>query len=86
MKVTKRLHCPVRQGDDSWDIVIREIEEDVPDKGRHHIICDKCPNDNYPECRKTCHIEKNIISKNKMEANDGVTLSNERAYKEGKQK
>lgn len=68
MKVLKRLHCPVKQPDGSWEIEIREIIEEVPDKGRRHIICNKCPNDHYPECRKTCPVEKNYISKSSKNA------------------
>lgn len=63
MKVKFMAACPVKHPDGTWDVVTKEVEEDVPDKGRHHVICNKCPNDNYPECRKTCPVEKNYISK-----------------------
>lgn len=63
MKIKSRMICPVKKSDGSWDVVTKEFIEDIPDKGRHSTICNKCHNDDYPECRKTCPVEKNYISK-----------------------
>lgn len=56
MKVKAREARPIKQKDGSWDVVIIEHEEDIPDKGREPLICNKCPLDKYPECKEWCKI------------------------------
>lgn len=63
MKIKSRMICPVKRPDGTWDVVTKEFEEDIPDKGRHSMICNKCPRDDYPKCRETCPIEKKFIPK-----------------------
>lgn len=63
MKIKSRMACPVKRPDGTWDVVTKEFEEDIPDKGRHSMICNKCWEENYPKCRETCLIEKHFISK-----------------------
>lgn len=63
MKVNSRMVCPVRQSDGSWDTVVKEFEEDIPDLGRHSLICNKCGEKSYPECRTWCPMEKEHESK-----------------------
>ena len=59
MKVKSQMSCPIRKEDGSWTTVIKEFEEEIPDKGRHSLICNKCIEESYPECRKWCPMEKN---------------------------
>lgn len=63
MKVNSRMVCPVRQPDGSWGTVVKEFEEDIPDLGRHSLICNKCGEKSYPECRAWCPMEKEHESK-----------------------
>lgn len=63
MKVKSRAACPVKRKDGTWDVVRKEVWEEIPEKGRHCHICNKCVNDNYPQCRETCPVERNFISK-----------------------
>ena len=42
MKVKSKMSCPIRKEDGSWTTVIKEFEEEIPDKGRHSLICNKC--------------------------------------------
>lgn len=58
MKVKSRMADPVRQPDGSWKVVLREFEEEIPDLGRHSLICNKCGVKSYPKCREWCPIEK----------------------------
>ncbi len=63
MKVNSRMVCPVRQADGSWTTEVKEFEEEIPDLGRHSMICNKCGETSYPECRKWCPMEKEHESK-----------------------
>lgn len=58
MKVKSKIANPIRQADGTWKVVIEEFEEDIPDLGRHSLICNKCGEKSYPECRKWCPMEK----------------------------
>ncbi len=59
MKVKSRMSCPVKKEDGSWTTVIKEFEEDIPDLGRHSLMCNKCGEKSYPDCKEWCPIEKN---------------------------
>lgn len=63
MKINSRMICPVRQPDGSWTTEVKEFEEEIPDLGRHSMICNKCGEPSYPECRKWCPMEKEHESK-----------------------
>ena len=63
MKVNSRMICPVRQSDGSWTTEVKEFEEEIPDLGRHSMICNKRRKKSYPECRKWCPMEKEHESK-----------------------
>ena len=63
MKVNSRMVCPVRQADGYWTTEVKEFEEEIPDLGRHSMICNKCGEKSYPECRKWCPMEKEHESK-----------------------
>lgn len=58
MKVKSKMSCPVRKEDGNQTTIIKEFEEDIPDKGRHSIICNKCIEDSYPQCREWCPMER----------------------------
>lgn len=60
MKVKSRMASPIKQNDGTWRVVVKEFEEDISDLGRHTMICNKCGEPSYPECRKRCPMEKNI--------------------------
>lgn len=47
---------PVKKKDGTWDVIVKEIEEDVPDKGRGSYICNKCSFDEFPDCKKWCKV------------------------------
>lgn len=42
MKVKSKMVCPVKKKDGNWTTVVKEFEEDIPDLGRHTMICNKC--------------------------------------------
>lgn len=60
MKVKTMESRPIRQKDGTWTTVIKEFEKDIPDLGRHTIICNKCGEKSYPECRTWCPMEKSV--------------------------
>lgn len=57
--VHSMMSCPVKQEDGTWTTVIKEFDEEIPDKGRHTLICNNCKIDAYPECMEWCAVEKN---------------------------
>lgn len=59
MKVESRMVCPVKQSDGSWTTVVKEFEEEIPDLGRHTLMCNKCGEKTYPECMQWCPVERN---------------------------
>ena len=68
MIVKARSATPVKQKDGSWKVVIEEFDEEIPDLGRHTIICNKCGWSTYPECMDWCkaHI-KSTLEKRALE-------------------
>lgn len=56
--IKSSIACPVQQKDGSWKVVLKKFEEDIPDKGRHLLICNKCGVSTYPDCITSCQIEK----------------------------
>lgn len=58
MKVKTTVVRPIRQRDGSWKTVMEHIEEEIPDRGRHLIICNKCISETYPDCIAKCGVEK----------------------------
>lgn len=51
--VTSHVASPVQLEDGSWDVVMEEIEEDIPDLGREELICNCCGWSDYPKCKET---------------------------------
>ncbi len=54
MMVKSQMATPVKKKDGTWDVVIEEFEEDIPDKGRGCLFCNACAYDGFPECREWC--------------------------------
>lgn len=69
MKVKSRMVCPVKQKGGSWTTVIKHFEEDIPDLGRHMMICNKCGRKNYPECMEQCPVERSRRERAKKKEN-----------------
>lgn len=57
MIVKSRMAVPVKQKNGSWKVVIKEFNEDIPDLGRHCLICNKCGLPSYPTCRTWCPVQ-----------------------------
>lgn len=54
MKVMMHGIIPVKQADGTWKVVEEEHEEEVPDLGREHLMCNMCKYNGYPECLSWC--------------------------------
>lgn len=59
MLVHSKMVCPVKQEDGTWTTVMKEFDEEIPDKGRHTLMCNACDWTSYPECMETCPVEQN---------------------------
>lgn len=58
MIIKSKMACPVKQKDGTWKVVVKHFEEEIPDLGRHSLICNKCGEKSYPQCVKTCPMEQ----------------------------
>lgn len=45
---------PVKMKDGTWDVILEEREEDIPDLGRPDHMCNICGFGKYPECKEWC--------------------------------
>jgi len=70
VKVKSRMACPVRQKDGSWKVITKEFEEDIPDLGRHRLICNKCGFSSYPACKEWCPVEQSTLAKEKEKSTE----------------
>lgn len=66
MIVHSRVAEPVKVNG-KWTVVVREFDEELPAEGRHCMMCNKCGDERYPECRKTCLIELDRIEREAKE-------------------
>lgn len=57
MIVHTKAAVPERQPDGSWHVVLKEFDEEIPDKGRHTAVCNECLEDSYPGCMEWCPFE-----------------------------
>ena len=48
MRVTSHMIVPVKKNG-KWTTYIKEFEEDIPDLGRHCLMCNSCGEPSYPE-------------------------------------
>ena len=56
MIVHSKMACPVKQKNGTWKVVVKEFDEDIPELGRKHLICNSCKFDGYPECMTWCGV------------------------------
>lgn len=63
MRVKSRAAEPVKQKDGSWKVVVREFYEDIPDLGRHTLMCNDCGEKSYPKCCEWCPVEQNRLER-----------------------
>lgn len=59
MLVHSRMACPEQQPDGSWKVIVKEFDEEIPDLGRHCMMCNKCGEKTYPKCTEWCPAELN---------------------------
>lgn len=57
MIVKSKMAVPVKKRDGSWKVITKEFDEDIPDLGRHCLICNKCGRPSYPDCRTWCPVQ-----------------------------
>ena len=55
MQVTSHMIVPVKKNG-KWTTYIKEYQEEIPDLGRHRMMCNKCGNERYPDCRSWCPV------------------------------
>lgn len=58
MIVQSKMACPVKQKDGTWKVVVKHFEENIPDLGRHSLICNHCGEKSYPKCMEWCPMER----------------------------
>lgn len=71
MRVTSHMIVPVKKNG-KWTTYIKEFEEDIPDLGRHCLMCNSCGNETYPECMKWCGVEKERVEREQMKAQEKI--------------
>ncbi len=54
MKIKCNAFKPTKQKDGSWKVIVEEVEEDVPELGREHMMCNVCGFTAYPKCKEWC--------------------------------
>ena len=52
LHVKGKVSVPIRMADGTWTTVIRNYEDDIPDRGRKEIICNECGCSEYPKCKE----------------------------------
>lgn len=55
-----------------WTVVSRDFEEEIPDLGRHEMMCNKCGNESYPECCSWCPLEQGRIKREQKLAQEKI--------------
>ena len=71
MRVTSHMIVPVKKNG-KWTTYIKEFEEDIPDLGRHCLMCNSCGNETYPECMKWCGVEKERVEREQKKAQEKI--------------
>ena len=69
MQVTSHMIVPVKKNG-KWTTYIKEFQEEIPDLGRHRMMCNKCGDKRYPDCRSWCLIEKDWIEREQKKAQE----------------
>lgn len=55
-----------------WTTYIKEFEEDIPDLGRHCLMCNSCGEPSYPECMKKCPVERDRVEREQKKAREKI--------------
>ena len=71
MQVTSHMIVPVKKNG-KWTTYIKEFQEEIPDLGRHRMMCNKCVDKRYPDCRSGCLIEKDWIEREQKKAQEKI--------------
>lgn len=71
MLVHSKMACPEKVNG-KWTIVVKEYDEEIPDLGRHEMMCNKCGNKSYPECCSTCPVEQGRIKREQKLAQEKI--------------
>lgn len=71
MQVTSHMIVPVKKNG-KWTTYIKEFQEEIPDLGRHRMMCNKCGDKRYPDCRSLCLIEKDWIEREQKKAQEKI--------------
>lgn len=69
MKVTSHMIVPVKKNG-KWTTYIKEFEEDIPDLGRHCLMCNSCGEPSYPKCMEDCGVERERIEREQKKAQE----------------
>ena len=67
MIVHSRMACPEKVNG-KWIVVTKEFDEEIPDLGRHRLMCNRCGNKRYPECIPECPLEQGTIKREQEQA------------------
>ena len=51
---------------------IKEFEEDIPDLGRHCLMCNSCGEPSYPKCMEDCGVERERIEREQKKAQEKI--------------
>ena len=49
MQVTSHMIVPVKKNG-KWTTYIKEFQEEIPDLGRHRMMCNKCGDKTHKDC------------------------------------
>ena len=71
MRVTSHMIVPVKKNG-KWTTYIKEFEEDIPDLGRHCLMCNSCGEPSYPECMKKCPVERDRVEREQKKAQEKI--------------
>lgn len=71
MLVTSHMIVPVKKNG-KWTTYIKEFQEEIPDLGRHRMMCNKCGNERYPACRSWCLVDKDWIEHEQKKAQEKI--------------
>lgn len=71
MKVTSHMIVPVKKNG-KWTTYIKEFEEDIPDLGRHCLMCNSCGEPSYPKCMEDCGVERERIEREHKKAQEKI--------------
>ena len=71
MQVISHMIVPVKKNG-KWTTYIKEFQEDIPDLGRHCLMCNSCGEPSYPECVKKCPVERDRVEREQKLAQEKI--------------